>query len=130
MVHEIHERLLYEDEVFRIRGAIFEVNRVMGAGFLEAVYQEALGLEFEGRGIPFIAKPQLAVTYKGAALRQAYQPDFICFDKVIVELKAVREIAPEHRAQTVNYLKASGLRVALLVNFGGVGRAPIERFVL
>jgi GxxExxY protein len=121
---------VHADEVFRIQGAVFEVNRVMGAGFLEAVYQEALGLEFELRHIPYVARPRLSIAYKGSRLRQGYEPDFICFDRVIVELKAVREIAPEHRAQTVNYLKATGLRVALLVNFGGLGRAPVERFVL
>ena len=133
MVHEPREpreRLVHADEVFRIRGAVFEVNRVLGAGFLEAVYQEALSLEFQMRRIPFVAKPQLSIAYKGARLRQTYEPDFICFERVIVELKAAREIAPEHRAQTINYLKATGLRVALLVNFGGLGRAPVERFVL
>ncbi len=130
MAHEPHDRLLYEPETFRIQGAVFEVNRVMGAGFLEAVYQEALSREFELRCVPFVAKPQISITYKGVRLKQTYEPDFICFDRVIVELKAVREIAPEHRAQTVNYLKATGLRVALLVNFGGLGRAPVERFAL
>jgi GxxExxY protein len=128
--HEPHERLVHADEVFRIQGAVFEVNRVLGAGFLEAVYQEALGLEFGMRDIPFVAKPQLAIAYKGARLRQTYAPDFICFDRVIVELKAVREIVSEHRAQTINYLKVTGLRVALLVNFGGLGRAPVERIVV
>jgi GxxExxY protein len=130
MDHEPHERLVHADDVFRIQGAVFEVNRVMGAGFLEAVYQEALSLEFQLRHIPFVARPRLSIAYKGSPLKQTYEPDFICFDRVIVELKAVREIAPEHRAQTVNYLKATGLRVALLVNFGGLGRAPVERFVL
>jgi GxxExxY protein len=122
--------LVHADEVFRIQGAVFEVNRTMGAGFLEAVYQEALGLEFEMRRIPFVAKPKLSIAYKGARLKQTYEPEFICFDQIIVELKAVREITPEHRAQTINYLKATGLRVALLVNFGGLGRAPVERIVL
>ena len=97
MAHEPHDRLLYEPETFRIQGAVFEVNRVMGAGFLEAVYQEALSREFELRCVPFVAKPQISITYKGVRLKQTYEPDFICFDRVIVELKAVREIAPEHR---------------------------------
>ena len=92
--HEPHERLLHADEVFRIQGAIFEVNRVLGAGFLEAVYQEALALEFGSRGIAFAAKPQLALSYKGVRLKQAYSPDFICFERVIVELKAVNDFAP------------------------------------
>ena len=128
--HEPHERLVHADEVFRIQGAVFEVNRMMGAGFLEAVYQECLAIEFGSRGIPFAATPKLALAYKGAPLRQYYCPDFVCFDGVVVELKALNEIAPEHRAQVLNYLKASGLRVGLLVNFGRAPKARIERLIL
>lgn len=119
--------LLCEQQTFQIRGAIFKVNRVMGRGFLEAVYQECLGLEFEKRDIPFRAMPRLRLDYKGTQLQQTYQPDFICFELVVVELKVAREIAPEHRAQLHNYLKATGLRAGLLVNFGGSGPAAIER---
>jgi GxxExxY protein len=121
--------LLCERQTFQIRGAVFEVNRIMGRGFLEAVYQECLGLEFEKRSIPFQAMPRLRLAYKGMQLQQTYQPDFICFDTVVVELKVAREIAPEHRAQLHNYLKATGLRTGLLVNFGGSGAAAIERLV-
>jgi GxxExxY protein len=128
--HEPHERVLYADEVFRIQGAIFEVNREMGAGFLEAVYQECLALEFAARGIPFVATRPLSLAYKGAALRQTYVPDFICFGRIIVELKALRDIVPEHRAQVLNYLKVSQLRLGLLVNFGCMPKARIERIVL
>ena len=128
--HEPHERLLHADEVFRIQGAIFEVNRVLGAGFLEAVYQESLALEFATRGIPFAAQPSLTIDYKGTRLRHVYVPDFICFGCVLVELKALSEVAPEHRAQVLNYLKAAGLRVGLLVNFGCASKAPVERFIL
>lgn len=128
--HEPHEHLLHAGEVFQIQGAIFEVNRVLGAGFLEAVYQEALALEFGTRGIPFAAKPQLTLVYKGTSLKQTYSPDFVCFDRVIVELKAVTELAPEHRAQVLNYLKATGLRVGLLVNFGRARKAQVERLAL
>lgn len=128
--HEPHERLLHADEVFRIQGAIFEVNRVLGAGFLEAVYQESLALEFATRGIPFAAQPSLTIDYKGTRLRHVYVPDFICFGCVLVELKALGEVAPEHRAQVLNYLKAAGLRVGLLVNFGCASKAPVERFIL
>lgn len=133
MVHEPHEphgRLVHADEVFRIQGAVFEVNRVIGAGFLEAVYQECLAIEFGSRGIPFASSPKLTLTYKGARLKQYYCPDFICFDRVVVELKALSEFAPEHRAQILNYLKASGLRVGLLVNFGYAPKARIERLIL
>jgi GxxExxY protein len=128
--HEPHERLLQADEVFRIQGAVFEVNRAMGAGFLEAVYQECLALEFAERGIPFVAQPPLALDYKGARLRQVYVPDFVCFGSVVVELKALGAPAPEHRAQVLNYLKAAKMRVGLLVNFGCTPKARIERLVL
>ena len=97
--HEKHERVLYANEAFEVQGAIFEVSRELGVGFLEAVYQECLALEFAARGVPFRAKPALGLRYKGSALLQTYALDFVCFDRIIVELKAVREIAPEHRAQ-------------------------------
>jgi len=122
--------LVHAEDTFRIQGAIFEVNRVLGGGFLEGVYHEALSLEFEQRGLPFASKPRLTITYKDRTLEQTYSPDFLCFERVIVELKAVRELLPEHRAQLMNYLKATGLRVGLLVNFGGTGRAPVERIVI
>ena len=131
--HEPHEptrTVLYSDEVFRIQGAVFEVNREMGAGFLEAVYQECLALEFAARSIPFVAVSPLPLSYKNARLLQTYIPDFVCFGRIIVELKAVREIAPEHRAQVINYLKATGLRLGLLVNFGPISKARIERLVV
>src|SRR5579884_78145 len=98
------ETLLHAEEVFRVQGAIYEVNREMGPGFLEAVYQECLGLEFARRQVPFRAKPSLKLSYKGAELQQTYSPDFICFEKVIVELKAGRDLSGEHRAQVLNYL--------------------------
>jgi GxxExxY protein len=130
MVHEIHERVLYADEVFRIQGAIFEVYRTMGAGFLEAVYQECLALEFEARSIRFVAQRPLRLEYKGRALRQSYTPDFVCFDKIVIELKALVALAPEHRAQVINYLRAGSMRLGLLVNFGAPRGAQIERFAL
>jgi GxxExxY protein len=121
--------LLHAEETFQIRGAVFEVQRTMGGGFLEAVYQECLGLEFAARRIPFDGLRPLALRYKGQLLRQRYTPDFICFDKVIVELKAAKDLAPEHRAQLLNYLRATGLTVGLLVNFGPQA-AKVERVVL
>ena len=128
--HEGHERVLYAEETFAIQGAIFEVNRHMGAGFLESVYQECLEIELRAKGIPFVSSKSLALTYKGLPLSQTFRPDIVCYDKIIVELKAVREIAPEHRAQTLNYLRATGLRLGLLVNFGSAPKARIERLVL
>ncbi|HEY1427553.1 MAG TPA: GxxExxY protein [Caulobacteraceae bacterium] len=127
--HEPHERVLYASEVYAIQGAVFEVNRYMGSGFLEAVYQECLAIEFAARGIPFVAQKPLPLTYKGQLLRQTYVADFVCFDAILIELKAVRELAPEHRAQVLNYLAATGLKLGLLVNFGSAPKARIERLV-
>src|SRR5476649_2407513 len=127
--HEPHERMLYAAEVFQIQGAIFEVNRHMGSGFLESVYQECLAMELAARQIPFVAQQPLALNYKGQLLRQTYQADFVCFGTIIIELKAVRELAPEHRAQVLNYLNATGLKLGLLVNFGSAPKARIERLV-
>ena len=124
------DNLVSAEETFRVRGAIFEVNRAMGPGFLEAVYHECLALEFEARDIPFRSKPKLGLSYKDTPLEQTYAPDFICFESILVELKVAREIAPEHRAQVLNYLKVTGLHVGLLVNFGGSGKAPLERLVI
>ncbi len=122
--------LLYEEETFAIRGAAFEVYREMGSGFLEAVYQECLEKELQSRNIPYQAQQELRLTYKGACLSQTYKPDLICFGKIIVEIKAVKEIAPEHKAQLLNYLKASQLKLGLLINFGSHPKAQIERIIL
>ncbi|MDT8376076.1 MAG: GxxExxY protein [Mariprofundaceae bacterium] len=122
--------LLFEEESFAIRGAVFEVYREMGGGFLESVYQECLEKELTAKGIPFVSQPELALTYKGESLRQTYRPDLICYDQIIVELKAVKELAPEHKAQVINYLNATRLKLGLLVNFGSHPKAQIERFVL
>ena len=129
-IHETHEKVRYAKEAYEIQGAVFEVYRSLGAGFLEAVYQESLGIELNARLIPFVSQPPLRLQYKGRALRQTYAPDFICFEKVVIELKAVNTLAPEHRAQTFNYLRASGLRLGLLVNFGSTPGVQIERFAL
>jgi GxxExxY protein len=101
----------------------------MGFGFLEPVYQECLERELLLRGIPHRAKPELKLAYKGAVLTQTYEPDFICYDAIIIELKAVRELAPEHAAQVLNYLKATGLKLGLLVNFASYPKATIKRYV-
>jgi len=122
--------LKYEDESFQIRGVIYEVYREMGCGFLEAVYQECLERELAGQHIPFTAQTDLRLEYKGVRLNQVYRPDFICFEKIIVEIKAVKELCNEHRAQVHNYLKATGMDLGLLVNFGHYPKAEIERIVL
>lgn len=120
---------LFKDESYTIRGAAFEVYREMGCGFLEAVYQECLEKEFGKKGVSFAAQPTLQISYKGTLLQQAYKPDFICYGQIVVELKAVKEIRDEHRAQLHNYLKATGLRLGFLVNFGHYPKATIERIV-
>ena len=122
--------LLHKDETYRILGACFEVYKEKGCGFLEAVFQECLGLEFRLQGIPAKAQVPLALAYKGQPLMQHYVADFICYDKIIVELKAVSKLTDEHRAQMQNYLHATGLRVGLLVNFGHYPKVEHERFVL
>lgn len=119
----------FEEESYLIRGAVFEVYREMGSGFLEAVYQECLEKEFRKQGIPFAAQTELELSYKSEKLQQTYKPDFICYGKIIVELKAVKELANEHHAQLHNYLKATGLRLGFLVNFGHYPKATIERIV-
>jgi GxxExxY protein len=122
--------LIFKEEAYAIQGAVFEVYREMGCGFLEPVYQECLEKELRQRGIPFTAQQKLTLTYKGDPLLQTYEPDLICYGKIIIELKAVKVIAPEHRAQILNYLKATGHRLGLLANFGHSPKVEIERFVL
>ena len=125
----MNEGLLYKDESYVIQGAIFEVYREMGCGFLEAVYQECLEEEFKLQNIPFVAQRDLLIQYKGKKLRQTYKPDFICFDQIIVEIKALSVLAGEHEAQVLNYLKATGYRLGLLVNFGCHPKATVKRLV-
>ncbi|MCR4305306.1 MAG: GxxExxY protein [Gallionella sp.] len=137
-VHEKHERrekkvageILYKDECYQIQGAVFEVYRETGRGFLEIVYQECRGKEFSKRVIPFVAHQKLELSYKGEPLRQTCIPDFICHKSIIIELKALAATTGEHKAQVLNYLKATGMRLGLLVNFGCYPKATVERIVL
>lgn len=129
-IHQRHEKILFKDECYKIQGAIFEVYREMGCGFLEAVYQECLQKELFKRDIPFVAQKELKLMYKGDLLQQTYKPDLICYDQIIVELKAVKEVAAEHKAQVLNYLKASGMKLGLIVSFGSYPKASITRLVL
>ena len=123
-------KLIHEEETYKIRGACFEVYKEKGCGFLEAAFQECLELEFGMRGIPFVAQPELALSYKGVPLKQTYKPDFVCYGRVLVELKAVSKLTDEHRAQFINYLHATGLKVGLLVNFGHYPKVAEERIVV
>jgi GxxExxY protein len=109
--------LVCKDEVFKIVGAGFEVYNELGAGFLEAVYQEALEREFIVRSIPFTPQAKLRIKYKGQLLEKVYVADFLCFGCVIVEIKCAERLTTIDEAQVLNYLKATGLRVALLLNF-------------
>jgi GxxExxY protein len=118
---------LYKEETFAIRGAVFAVYMELGNGFLEEVYQECLEREMASRGIPFESQKELHLFYRGTELRKTYRPDFVCYQKVIVELKAVHEVVPEHLAQLQNYLKATKLRVGLLVNFCHYPNVDIRR---
>jgi GxxExxY protein len=119
--------MLFKEESYRIMGACFEVYNELGSGFLEA--QEALRREFQAQGIPFEEKPQIELYYKGTRLDQKYQPDFLCYGEIIVELKAAKALADDHRAQMINYLKASRKRLGLLVNFGHYPKLESERLV-
>lgn len=121
--------LIYENETFKIRSAIFEVYKHIGSGFLESVYQECLEREFENKGISFVAQKELKICYKGEELKQKYIPDFICYDKIIVEIKAVNELSDIHQAQLFNYLKASKMGLGMLVNFGSHPKVEIKRIV-
>jgi GxxExxY protein len=122
--------LIYKDESYKIIGACFEVYREKGCGFLEGVYQECMEIELPLQGVPCIPKKPLSLEYKGHRLRTSYEPDFICFDKIVLELKAATDLVDEHRAQVQNYLKATGYKLGLLVNFGHYPKAQIERIVI
>ncbi|HLP25527.1 MAG TPA: GxxExxY protein [Acidobacteriota bacterium] len=123
-------RLLHEELTYKILGACFEVYREKGCGFLEGVYQECLEFEFELQGLPARSLVQIPLSYKGRPLSKTYIADFVCYDRVLLELKAVTALTDEHRAQVQNYLHATGLRVGLLINFGHFPKIEHERFVL
>jgi len=109
---------LHKDLTYKIIGACIEVHKVLGSGFLEAVYQEALEKEFTLQNIEFVKEKELTIEYKGVTLDKKYRADFICFDKIIIELKAISNITSEHEAQLLNYLKITDHNVGLLINFG------------
>ena len=120
--------LFYRDESYKIRGALFAVHNELGCGFLERVYQDALEVEFRLRNIPYEREKAIQIVYKGEPLGEPYRADFVCYGKVIVELKSVYEILDVHRAQIINYLKATKMKLGFLVNFGEES-LNIERIV-
>ena len=111
-------KLIYEDESFKIIGACMEVHKELGSGFLEGVYQEALAVEFKKQNIPFEREKEINISYKGINLNKKYISDFICNDKILLELKALSKLTSEHESQVLNYLKATGFKLGLLINFG------------
>jgi len=114
----MEEDYLYESETYKIIGAMMEVHKTLGCGFLETVYQEALAIEFEKQRIPFEKEKILLLFYKGVQLEKFYVADFVCYDKIIVELKALSALTTIHDSIMINYLKATKLKVGLLANFG------------
>ena len=123
-------QIVYKEESYLINGAIFEVYKELGSGFLEAVYQECLCKEFALQNISFTAQPELTIWYKDEPITQTYKPDFICYDKIIIELKAVTELSPIHTAQVLNYLRITKMKLGLLVNFSAHPKVQIERITL
>ena len=119
---------LYQEESYKIRGAVFAVHNELGCGFLERVYQDALEYEFKERGIPYEREKLIQIMYKDKPLGEPYRADFVCYDKIIVELKALSELDGTHRAQVINYLKAAKMKLGLLVNFGEIS-AKVERLL-
>ena len=126
-IDRMEDKFPLKNETYQILGSCFEVYNEKGCGFLEPVYQECLEIELGLQGIPFTAQKSLSLEYKGRTLKKTYAPDFICFGKVIVEIKAVSNIIDEHRAQLLNYLNATGMPVGLLVNFGHYPKLEYER---
>lgn len=122
--------IVYKEESYKIVGAAFKVYNGLGPGFLEAVYQEALEIELQKQGIPFEREKELKIQYDGVELKQTYKADFVCFGKIIVELKAVSSLEDAHRSQVYNYLRATGYKLGLLLNFGSSDELEKERIVI
>lgn len=125
----MNDIILFKEESYRITGACFEVYNHMGSGFLEAVYQECLAIEFGEQNIPFVEQPNIIVKYKHHALKKHFVPDFLCYDKIVIEIKAEKNLDNIDRAQIINYLKATELQLGILVNFGHYPKLETERFV-
>ena len=126
---ENNNEVFFKDECYKNNGCIYEVNRKLGTGFLEAVYQEALEIELARENIPFVSQQELRILYDGIPLSHKYVADLICYDKIIIELKAVSRIIDQHKAQLLNYLAVTGYKLGLLVNFNAYPKAEIIRMV-
>lgn len=121
--------ILHKEECYRVLGACFAVYKDKGHSFTEAIYHECLEIELEEQRIPFFSKPQMTLSYRGRTLAHTFQPDFLCFEKIILEIKAVTDLAKEHRSQLLNYLHAADLDLGLLVNFGHHPKIQHERLL-
>ena len=122
--------IIHKEESYKVVGAAFKVYNNLGPGFLEAVYQEALEIQFQRDGIPYEREKELRIQYDGIELKQTYKADFVCFGKIIVELKAVSALDDAHRSQVYNYLHATNYKLGLLLNFGSPDELEYERKVL
>ena len=121
--------LLLKEEMHKIIGAAMAVHRYLGCGFTEKVYQDALEIELANRSIPSLREPELKIEYNGKVLASSFKPDFICYDSIVVELKAAKELDDMHRSQAINYGKVAGSDIALLVNFGETS-LKFERYLI
>ena len=121
--------IIFKEECYQINSCIYAVNEKLGCGFLEAVYQEALEIELRRKNIPFVSQQEIEILYDGIPLTKKYIADLVCYDKIIIEIKAVSKTNDYHRAQLINYLAATGYKVGLLVNFSSFPKAEIIRLV-
>lgn len=121
---------LYSEEGYALMGAAFEVHNVQGGGLLEEIYQECMEIELGIREIPFKCKQELKVYYKDVELKKRYIPDLYAFERMVVELKSVSALCPEHEAQVLNYMRITRSPVGYLINFGPIGKLQYKRFVL
>lgn len=110
-------KMIYPNKAYEIIGAAMEVHNTLGQGFLESVYQEAMEIEMRKRNIPFTSQSKIQILYKDVPMEHYFVADFVCYDKIIVELKSVSSILPEHEAQIINYLRATGFKLGILLNF-------------
>ena len=126
-----HENIdiFFKNECYEIYGCIYSVYRKLGIGFLEAVYQEALEIELRRKNIPFVSQQELEILYDGIPLMNKYIADIVCYEKIIIELKAVSKISNQHKAQLMNYMAVTGYKLGLLVNFNSFPKSEIIRMV-
>ena len=123
------EEIIFKEESYKINGSIFNVYKILGSGYLEGVYQEALEIELKRANIPYASQQELEILYDGIPLSKKYIADIVCYDKIIIEIKAVSKITNQHKAQLMNYLAATGFKLGLLVNFNSFPKVEIIRMV-